>query len=198
MDKEQEKKWKFVHQANFVLVGRDPWSWLYEASLLRKAADTALLQVKTDENADRVEKGWIDPVYKYLVGITIENLLKGIIIADHPALISEAEMDNNFAKHNVWTRHAGKLTRIKPLLTRDEKNLLRLLEHYVMWMGRYPIALTKKDYARNRLDHQKREPPLDEFKAIFETLYGKLSRELSFKVEDNVKKHGPSGAVFPI
>ncbi len=91
------------------------------AQLLKKAADVALKQVKIDENADRVETGWINPTYKYFAGITIENLLKGIIIAEHPTLVGEERMLRSPANYEPWTRQADKLKLIKSLLTKDEK-----------------------------------------------------------------------------
>src|SRR5450830_1576392 len=80
--------WLYAFQGT----GRNPDSWRYRAGILKKAADLALTQMKADEDAAVVEAGWVDSVYKYLAGMTVENILKGIIVAGNPDFISEKKM----------------------------------------------------------------------------------------------------------
>jgi hypothetical protein len=186
---------KHYYKTNFILLGRDPHGWLFCAQLLKKSADLAQTQVLIDKDASTVQAGWINSIYKYLAGITIENLLKGIIIADHPTLISKDKISDSIGKHDPWTRHADKLQTVKKLLNKEERKLLKILESYVLWKGRYPIALTANDYARDLLNRRK-EPPLEIFIATFGTLYEKLLNELNKKENECIKIRGYSGAMY--
>lgn len=164
---------------SFKNIGQNPINWLYRAEILKKAADKTLEQMEADENAATVEGGWVDPVYKYLAGVTIENLLKGIIIAKHPELITNDQMDKNLAKHDIWRRQKGGLLQdIAPLLTQEERDLLKVLEIHVIWRGRYPIAKSAKIYAQNQFEDQELSMPRKKLKDVFNSLHDKLLEEL--------------------
>ena len=89
--------WKAAFQGT----GRNPDSWRYRAGILKKAADLVLTQMKADEDATVVEAGWVDSVYKYLAGMTVEIILKGIIVAGNPDLISEERIMGGLDRHNT-------------------------------------------------------------------------------------------------
>jgi len=187
MDEDEAKKWKQMLLLNFAVLGQDPGSWLNQAQLLKTAADEVSKQVKIGADAITAQIGWVDPVYRYLAGITIENLLKGIIIADHPEFIREDAMVEWLTDHQIWTKHADQLKIIKLILTKEEENLLRVLEHYVMWVGRYPIAETAEAYAEDQLDILRLNLPAG-FAATFDALYNKLSQKLGEQYGDFDKK----------
>jgi hypothetical protein len=206
MDEEQmDNKQLRFYRANFVELGRHPKWWFSQAMSLKKAADAVLEQVKTDADASEIKVGFITSIWKYLAGLAIENLLKGIVIAgadprdeEHP-YISPERMEPCLISHNIWTKHVDKsdnLKKLKPLLACDE-DLLRLLEIYVVSMGRYHIATTAKSYAKAQymiesLDHL----PLAEFIAAFDWLYEKLHADLGKKVEEFNKKYWESSVWF--
>ena len=187
MDEDETKKWKQMLLLNFAVLGQDPRSWLNQAQLLKTAADEVSKQAKIGADAITAQLGWVDPVYRYLAGITIENLLKGIIVADHPEFIREDGMVEWLAGHQMWTKHADQLKIIKLILTKEEENLLRVLEHYVMWVGRYPIAVTAEAYAEDQLDILRLNLPAG-FAATFDALYNKLSEKLGEQYGDFDKK----------
>jgi hypothetical protein len=99
MDKEQmSNEEQRFYRANYMTLGRHPYWWYLQAMSLKKAADAVLEQVKTDADASEIKVGFITSIWKYLAGLAIENLLKGIVIAgadprdgEHP-YISRDEM----------------------------------------------------------------------------------------------------------
>jgi hypothetical protein len=206
MDKEEAEKWEQFYRANYVALGRDPHWWLFQAQLLKKAADVVLEQVKIDEDSDVVQTGWITNIWKYLVGMSVENILKGIIIAgaDDPAArehpyIHVDRMEEWLTRHAIWTKYANNsdnLKALKKLLTGEEEDLLKILERYVVSMGRYHIATTANNYITDQHLRQRLDLSLKKFEAVVDALYEKLSRELVKKVEEFTEKHGPSGALF--
>jgi len=83
----------------FTEKGRDVQEWLYLADSLHNVAKAAFEQAKKDRQLDSMR--WSDSVYKYLVGMTLENLLKGIMIANDPSLIKQDEMDSAITNHKI-------------------------------------------------------------------------------------------------
>jgi hypothetical protein len=175
----------------FQATAQNPDAWRIKASVLKKTANLVLDQMKADEGASRVEAGWVDPVYKYLAGITIENLLKGIIIADHGKdLITKREIDSKFARHRTWTKHAdNKLKFLQDQVTDDQKTLMRILEHYVVWKGRYPVATSAEHYANDTDDVEKVHLSLEKLESDFNTLFETLHKVLFDKANTYIATH---------
>ena len=67
---------------NYARRGRDPYHWAVQADNLHEAAIAVFKQIMQDRADQKAESMWIDDVYKYLVGITLENLLKAIMIRE--------------------------------------------------------------------------------------------------------------------
>jgi hypothetical protein len=76
---------------DFTNYGQDPMVWRYQADNLRRAAEVVYEIVERDYAADPpvVEHLRSDPIYKYLVVMAVENLLKGIMIYDDPSLVKQ-------------------------------------------------------------------------------------------------------------
>lgn len=82
--------------------------------------------------------------------------------------------------HKTWTKHADKLQAIAPLLTQEEEDLVKVLEHHVMWKGRYPIARSAEDYANNLVELEKLDHlPRERLEEVFDSLCKKLFKELN-------------------
>jgi hypothetical protein len=184
--------------------GRNPRWWLDQAQLLKKAADIVLKQVKIDEGASTVQVGWISHIWKYLAGMSIENLLKGIVVAgadpsasDH--LIGQDGM-GGLRNHRIWTRYVNNsenLKNLKKRLTSDEQKMLKILEYYVLWIGRYRLAANADDHVEAQLARFELDLPLEPFITVFDALYACVSKELVTLVDEFTKKYGPSGIWFP-
>jgi hypothetical protein len=187
VDERDDEDWERFLQANYLELGRNPRWWFDQAQLLKKAADVVLEQVKIDNDASVVHVGWIDHIWKYLAGMSVENLLKGIIIAgadptvrDHPYVCLDG-IEGWLRNHRIWTRYVNNSNNLKDLqkrLTSDEENMLKLLEYYVLWIGRYRLATTAEGYI------------------VLDELHAKLSTVLETKVAEFTKKYGESGVFF--
>lgn len=81
---------------------------------------------------------------RYLPGLllyayAIENLFKGLMAANNPEKLSES--DSNFFKG-----HISKVAEKSGVTVSEEQGkLIKRLEDIVMWMGRYPLPLTRKN-----------------------------------------------------
>lgn len=78
----------------------------------------------------------IHSVYLLLVGFSLENLLKGIILFKHPALLTE-KLDRKLTTHNL-----SKIALSTELSFDDrEQHLFLLLSPHINWFSKYPIPL---------------------------------------------------------
>jgi hypothetical protein len=108
----------------------DPLKWAYTASALQKAASL----MDWTKNRDITDWRYV-PIYRMLMGFSLENLLKGILVAEGHAAIVNKKLNPALGNHGLKTL-ADKVTGLK--ITKLEKRLLRDLEEYVLWAGRYP------------------------------------------------------------
>ncbi len=86
------------------------------------------------------------PVYKLLVGLAVENLAKGIIMAREPERAGGSRLQGwGCAEHDLtaYVRMTGLS------VSDDERRLLSQLSRYVRWAGRYPVVKdVEKEIAR--------------------------------------------------
>jgi hypothetical protein len=124
--------------------------------------------------------------------MAIENLLKAIMIYDDPSLITQNKIDDAINGHNMWALHTGKgckkksggccrLRALESRLAPDEQEFLRLLEPYVVWMGRYGVATKRSKYENDLRGHthggensQKQKLEIEKFDKLFHTVYTKI------------------------
>jgi len=100
-----------------------------------------------------------EPNYKSaetIIAYALENLLKGLIIAKEPSLISEKKLAKALDSHDLRKLAAVATISLSP----DEDRILGVLTAVSTWSGRYPVARTFNEHARdeyreglNRLDH---------------------------------------------
>jgi hypothetical protein len=99
----------------------------------------------------------------------------------------------------MWTLRAGRgckkkdgrcrLEALESELIPDEQEFVKLLEPYVVWMGRYGIA-TKRGRHENDLrvhtyggeDSKKQKLEIEEFDKMFHTVYEKISSVFANKL----------------
>jgi septum formation topological specificity factor MinE len=189
---------------DFIKNGRNPLSWSYQAEALKAAAKAVLEQAEKDRANAITPWRWVDPVYKYLVGMALENLLKAIMVREDPCLVGKYRLSKEIKRHDIWSAYAdsgqplkfvdgteeiigrrlqsvlaedGTEQVIKDLLDQDAQELLRIVEAYVVWIGRFPIATKEQDFMIN-LDIVKNSKltklSLREFDVLFEATYSKL------------------------
>jgi len=121
--------------------GGDPSSWLYNAEALIRAARSLLPMMDADHRklADpTVTTGFeapIAPIYMLLVGLAIENLLKGIYVARNPTTCSSDRLPRELTQHKTIEF----CERLGLSISQAEGLLLERIETFVVWAGRYPI-----------------------------------------------------------
>jgi hypothetical protein len=118
----------------------DPDQWGDTASLLRRAAQllfTAEQKSGPDANGEPIhpEDQGIDNPATLLYGYAIENAIKGYLIEKLNGY-KNAEQEAGHAWNHCLCDLAGK-TGLP--LTDDQRHLLRTLQSFVIWAGRYPI-----------------------------------------------------------
>lgn len=117
---------------------------------------------------------------KCLAGMSVENLLKAIMVRDEPCLVGKYKISDEIKSHNVWSEYGDTSKRDKPVkflngsevatggrlqsvisedgteqsikdvLEEDEQEFLRIVEAYVAWIGRFPSAQRTRLHERSR------------------------------------------------
>ena len=141
---------KRITRTSFEFKMNSPESWLYTAWQLKRAAeeiDTLNLQGRGFSN--RTAKGrdaelfLLIPVYRFLMGQSFENLIKGIIIAHGTPAGIKGKLE--LKSHNI-DMLLKKIDYTKCSLKREEEEILKEQQQFVEWAGRYPISTKVEDY----------------------------------------------------
>src|SRR5205814_1243955 len=77
------------------------------------------------------------PIYQMLIAFSLENLLKGILIA-------EGQVINIKQLNHGLRKYADQVSGLE--ITRREKENLARLEPYIKWAGRYPMPKNPNDF----------------------------------------------------
>jgi hypothetical protein len=121
---------------------QQPVNWAYMATALQKASSLMDWTRKRDITDWRYV-----PIYRMLIGFSLENLLKGILIAEGHEVMKNYKRLNHGLK-----QYAEKVSGIP--ITLDERDILARLEPYVKWAGRYPRPKTSDEMVS--IGHSKR------------------------------------------
>lgn len=78
---------------------------------------------------------FMHPVFKMLIGLSFENLLKGIIVANRGSAGAPGTVDKDITTHKMGDLLSSSGVPLSP----EEVKLLTDLEPYVVWAGRYPF-----------------------------------------------------------
>jgi hypothetical protein len=119
----------------YELALKSPRPWLVSAYRLKRSAEKIFCwKYKNDRNSPEGDLY----VHELLLGLSFENLLKGIVAAQRGSAGSDGKMDNDLTTHDM-----GKLVKLidstKVSISDSEKKVLIDLKSYVDWAGRYPI-----------------------------------------------------------
>ena len=87
------------------------------------------------------------PIYRFLLGMSVENLLKGIAVA-HGAnpTAPDGKLTKPFKSHRVSSL-PGAIDRSRLPISKDERKTLERLEGYVVWAGRYPLPTCAEHFS---------------------------------------------------
>ena len=122
-----------------------PGSWLFIAEELERATEILWRQTIDDSEFIQAAKvgDEIPPTAgaaaMLLAGLTVENLLKGICVADEPALNEDGEF--RLKTHKLLDLAERSHVSLQP----DTRRLVERLEAAVEWAGRYPVSLKYED-----------------------------------------------------
>ncbi len=119
-----------------------PGSWLIEAMQLKVAAERIDWLFKPVTEAEQTLS--LMTTYRLLIGLSFENLIKGILHAQGNKVIENGKFTKLFSKHDLKDL-ANKLDPSEINITENEKNILKDLTPYVIWAGRYPLPRNKND-----------------------------------------------------
>ncbi len=136
------------HLRSKISLAVSPWDWLNKARTLRKAANSLFIefeadQAKYDENYSDDAAIPDGSTVEMLLGFAVENLLKGLYVT---TVLSFTDIKDLKQLSIPGNRH--ELSPIaeaiaKPLgltFSKDELDILNVLEHVILWFGRYPSA----------------------------------------------------------
>jgi hypothetical protein len=187
--------------------GQNPFGWLSSAERLQAAAETILEREEAGapayfsalEAAEReaVEKSYSSkdktgmavvrcepPNYlpaQLLYAFALENVFKGIMVANDPTLANETKLNGELKSHEL----DGLAAKTGFALSSEEQLLLRTLSEIAIWAGRYPVALRLVDHTsppmsdpHDLLNFGRQHPTLRSvFRRAKETLVSKIPHE---------------------
>ncbi|MGO8733604.1 MAG: hypothetical protein ACLQVM_12540 [Terriglobia bacterium] len=117
--------------------------------------------------------------YLLLMGYALENLLKGILMADHPEYFKTGAKITEIRSHNL----VSLCRRCSLVVSAAEEDLLKTLTDHIEWVGKYPVPLEEAGmYPRKKADGRWNGPS-DQFgggkaKTTIEGLYSRILEEL--------------------
>ena len=139
--------------------GMGPMGWEGYSKYLKYAADVilerykpAIKELSSQEGGrmDVPEEEWFERdvhlIYTYylLMGLSIENLVKGIIMIRHPEYLrNNTELiKERMGTHNtIWLLNSNNIYGFT-----DYENILDALSKCVIWMSKYPVSLKRKNF----------------------------------------------------
>ncbi|MCC6278931.1 MAG: hypothetical protein IT289_13540, partial [Oligoflexia bacterium] len=93
--------------AFFEIYAKDPRFWLLQGGQHKEAADILWQAyqkgIPGDENASlwQLLSNHRGEIATHMLGMAIENTIKGIIIACEPAIVNKGKFDKRFTTHNI-------------------------------------------------------------------------------------------------
>jgi hypothetical protein len=165
----------------YELLGQSPLTWLEQAEFLRMSAAPILGKLREVLPIPQVYPGvreqkvaFVDS-FMLLMGLSFENLIKGVHIARTPSLSIDDRM-------KIWKSHRGghgisTLIKIVTRVSSSEENLLKRLEEYAFWAGRYPIPVNTNQYVKSIKPQNLRSFTM-QVPALCDTLFERLASML--------------------
>jgi hypothetical protein len=149
MSKKEDAEWTFK---NF---GQDPRSWLQQAVRLKLSSEAIwreleAVRARSDDQSQARENttAYIDS-FMLLSALAFENVIKGILVGRDKTVIGRTKIDRC-----LWKDRGGhgieQLARKVGNMNPDELGLLKRMEEFLVWGGRYPLPLSFNDYYKGR------------------------------------------------
>jgi len=129
-------------QGEFDCAVDSPGSWLFCALDLRTAADRIDWQRSPIRESER--SLGLCSVYRMLMGMSMEALLKGILIAQGKQILDKGKLKNDFTTHDL-SKLAHSADPSALTFSPDEIKILQNLTPYILWAGKYPMPRLAND-----------------------------------------------------
>jgi hypothetical protein len=137
-------------------VCKDPQTWLAQANQLKMSADVIEVELQDVMLRIRFEQGLDQPFLAFLksfmllTGMAMENLIKGILVGRNPSIESH-KVKWLLGKKKGGHGH-GISEGAKELIgvSKSEYELLRGLEEYLVWAGRYQMPSRSEDFLNSQ------------------------------------------------
>lgn len=126
-----------------------PWEWFTQAVALKESADLVWCQYLEEMILLHTDRFAMQPrpvsnIYGMLAGLSLEVLLKGIWLSQHPGSVSRASHSIHLPWRDGHQLDGHDLLALAQLAGREcsptEKDVLDKLSVCVRWAGRYPMA----------------------------------------------------------
>ena len=140
----------------FNSVQRDSWHWLDNSENLKISSEViykelhSLLEIfhndRTFADEEKIMALWSS--YYLLVGLSFENLVKGLSIENNRS----AKDFNEILKK--WGNNGHQISEIADknisILTDEERSIIKKLETYIVWAGRFHLPRKLKQFTDER------------------------------------------------
>jgi hypothetical protein len=120
--------------------------------------------------------------YYLLIGYSFENLIKALSIENNPGLTFKEIYDKYWRKNNSGHGISTICKENFGNLSTTEFELLERLEAYIIWLGKYPVAIDK---TRHIADYEKRYFFSDD-KNENDNLFNKIKKNLLEKSQNRL------------
>jgi len=169
----------------FQAIASSPTDWFLDAARLKQAANVifeAITAAKSTPNPPTLWDGegeplkdrddWLTPVFMFLAGCAIENLVKATLVGRDATLISEAKLAKTLTTHELPT--LLELVNITP--TPAQASLAGRLTKWIIWAGRYPTPVNSSNTTPDSLHKlglfEETDPPeIDGLFALLQALF---------------------------
>lgn len=172
---------------NFLhLLENDAAQWFESAKALRRSAELMVPTIESELAVTPVlalpdiSVPYIDNVFMMLIGFSMENFLKGIIITRRPDLLRTKRDRRRIFGHDL--NDLIELSKIH--ISDDERHVANRLTQYSLWIGRYPSPKSIEDLAQTFFSDSKssesversdiRRPPIELIRRFLDRLETEL------------------------
>jgi hypothetical protein len=164
----------------FELLGRDGQTWRVQAEQLKMAADSILPKLEEAFTIPPALPGAQDKrfaffhSYMLLIGLAFENLIKGIYIGRDSTLVDREKIESGILSRGGHGIANGAKQILD--LALNEFQLLKRVEEYLFWAGRYPLPLKATIYHNSEV--QELRSGRSDDPAVIDSLFQRLKQVL--------------------
>jgi hypothetical protein len=162
----------------YEIIGKDPQTWLAQARQLKISADAILPALEEALSLPPSSPGTQETRFAYihsymlLNGLVFENLIKGILIGRNPVHVTKEKITRGILTRGGHGIANGAKNILTPTLIDQELDLLKRMEEYLLWAGRYPLPLQFDTYKNSEEQALRRYTSND--RAIINHLFDRL------------------------